>query len=163
MSDKTPRVQIPIVTISQTVVYLVNGEMDQAKAAIVAKTGDEGIVDLHQFGDYSGSTFYRRNVRHADDPLYTINPHLKAQAGSYLTPKEYAIRREEEIKRIQNAERERHLNQIRMQNDRIVRLANDGFNVTQIAAQVMISEGMVEDVLRTEKITPATTPKLAPA
>lgn len=163
MSGKPETVRVPMVTISTPVVYLVNGEMNQAKSAIVHKCGDEGIVDLHQFGDYNGSTFLRRNVRHLDDPAYKINPQLLAQAGAYLTPKEYAIRKEEEIKRIQDAERQRHLGQIRMQNERIIRLASDGFTVTQIAAQVGISEGMVEEVLRGEKITPATTPKLNPA
>lgn len=154
-------VQIPIVTISTPVVYLINGDINQAKAAIVSRTGDDGVVDLHQFGDQSGVTFMRRSVRHVDDPLHTLNPSIMAVNGAYITSREFESRRQKELQRLQDLERERYLNQLRLQNDRIVRLAKDGYGVSQIAAQVGVAEGMVETVLREEKVTVAAAPKPA--
>lgn len=155
--------QVPVVTIASTVVYLVNGNVNQPKPAIVHVVGDGSTVDLHQFLDYSGATILRRNVRHLDDPLHVESPHVLAQNGAYLTPKEFERRRQEEVNRAREVEHQRHLNQMRLQNDRIVRLAKDGFGVTQIAAQVGVSEGMVEEVLRTEKVQVAQAPKPQPA
>lgn len=147
--NETKKMTVPAVTVAVPVVYLVNGNINQPQAAIcLTVPTDDGQVDLGVYPQYGGATRLQRSVRHLDDPLHEQKPDILGRVGAYLSPREFEDRRQREILLAQEQDRQRHLHQMKAQNDRICSLARDGMPVGMISAQVGVSDAMVEEVLR---------------
>ena len=140
-------VLIPIVTVAIPVVWLQQGMIKSARPALVDKVGMNGVYDLQVFSAGGGSPRLQRSVRHLDDPFFSGNQAELARTGAWLTPKQYDARRAVEAEHEASLIRAREAQQLAVQTDRIVKLAEAGTPVSVIAAQMGVAPHLVEDVL----------------
>ena len=152
-AEETRPVKIARVTVSTPVVYLVNGDLRQALPAIVAVPGEEGVVDLHHFLKHGTGTRPVKGVRHLKDPRNLTDPTWVGQTGAWLSQSEYAAMIDEQNQAKRDQEMKRHVDQMKAQNERIVRYGREGMQVSQIAATVGVSPQLVDKVLADNGIT----------